>query len=232
MLVTGHTGFKGSWLAIWLHRLGARVTGYALPPPTEPSNFLASGVAELLAAAPRGRHLRCRRLAAVVAEPRPDVVFHLAAQSLVRPATPSRARRSRSTSWARRPCSTRCAALGRPCVVVVVTSDKCYENREQAWGYRESDPLGGHDPYSASKGAVEIVAAAYRRSFFPAGGSPNMASSWPRCGRATSSAAAIGPRTASCPTWCATGGRPSRCRCATRTPCVPGSTSWSRWAAI
>jgi len=167
VLVTGHTGFKGSWLALWLHRLGARVTGYALDPPTIPSNFAVSDLRQLL-----DHHvvadIRDRAaLSGAMAASDPEVVFHLAAQALVR-------------EGYRKPLETfEVNTLGtanvldvarerrRPCVIVVVTSDKCYSNLEQVWGYRESDALGGDDPYSASKGAAELVVAAYRRSFFP-----------------------------------------------------------------
>ena len=104
-----------------------------------------------------------------------------------------------SMSWARRPCSTPCGSAGHPCAVVVVTSDKCYRNDGQVWGFRENDPLGGHDPYSASKAGSELVVDAYRSSFFPVIASPNTASGWPRCGPAMSSAGGTGPRTASSP---------------------------------
>jgi CDP-glucose 4,6-dehydratase len=167
VFLTGHTGFKGSWLAIWLERLGAKVTGYSLAPLDEPSNFAASGVAELVAEHCLGDIRDAARLQQAVARAAPDVVFHLAAQSLVRPSyeTPRETFEVNVIGTAVVLDAVR--ALGRPCVVVAVTSDKCYENREQVWGYRETDPMGGHDPYSASKGAAEIVVAAYRRSFFP-----------------------------------------------------------------
>jgi CDP-glucose 4,6-dehydratase len=167
VLLTGHTGFKGSWLAIWLQRLGAEVSGFALPPPTEPSNFRASAVRELLVDHFEADIRDQAALTAAVAKTCPDVVFHLAAQSLVRESY----ERPRATFEVNILGTVglleAVRALGRPCAVVVVTSDKCYENREQVWGYREIDPPGGFDPYSASKGATEIVAAAYRRSFFP-----------------------------------------------------------------
>ncbi len=167
VFVTGHTGFKGSWLAIWLHRLGAKVTGYALAPPTQPDNFSASGVRDLL----WKHHEADIRDAAVLNEALgsacPDVVFHLAAQSLVRESYLNARETFDVNVMGTVGLLDAVRALGRPCAVVVVTSDKCYENREHVWGYRESDALGGHDPYSASKGAAEIVAAAYRRSFFP-----------------------------------------------------------------
>ncbi|MGA2619341.1 MAG: CDP-glucose 4,6-dehydratase [Thermoguttaceae bacterium] len=166
VLVTGHTGFVGSWLAIWLARLGARVTGYSLPPPTVPSNFVAAGVRRLLASHWEGDLRDVERLERAVRRADPDVVFHLAAQSLVRTgyAQPRETLDVNVIGTAALLDAVR--AHGKPCAVVVATSDKCYENREQVWGYRENDPLGGHDPYSASKGAAELVAACYRRSFF------------------------------------------------------------------
>jgi CDP-glucose 4,6-dehydratase len=166
VFLTGHTGFKGSWLAIWLHRLGARVAGYSLPPPTEPSNFQASAVRGLLSAHYEADVRDQAGLNAAVAETQPDVVLHLAAQSLVRESYRDPRHTFEVNVLGAVGVLEAVRAMGRPCVVVVVSSDKCYENVEQVWGYREIDPLGGFDPYSASKGAVEIVAAAYRRSFF------------------------------------------------------------------
>jgi CDP-glucose 4,6-dehydratase len=143
------------------------VTGYALSPPTTPSNFVVSRVRELLADNHDADIRDAVRLGAAVKAADPDVVFHLAAQPLVR------------DSYARPRETFEVNVIGtagvldavrdraKPCVVVVVTSDKCYENREHVWGYRESDAMGGHDPYSASKGAAELVASAYRSSFFP-----------------------------------------------------------------
>jgi CDP-glucose 4,6-dehydratase len=165
VLITGHTGFKGGWLCIWLQRLGATVAGYALEPPTEPSLFAATGVAESMTSVIADvRDLD--RLDGFVTEYRPEVIFHMAAQSLVR------------RSYADPVETYACNVMGtvhvleaaRRCrdvrVVVNVTSDKCYENREWPWGYRENDPMGGHDPYSSSKGCAELITAAYRRSFF------------------------------------------------------------------
>ncbi len=166
VFLTGQTGFKGSWLAIWLHRLGARVAGYSLPPPTEPSNFQASAVRDLLSAHYEADVRDQAALNAAVAETQPDVVFHLAAQSLVRESYQNPRHTFEVNVLGTVGVLEAVRAAGRPCAVVVVSSDKCYENVEQVWGYREIDPLGGFDPYSASKGAVEIVAAAYRRSFF------------------------------------------------------------------
>jgi CDP-glucose 4,6-dehydratase len=167
VFVTGHTGFKGSWLTIWLHRLGAQVTGYALPPATEPNNFTASGVRPLLAGHHEGDIRDGARLEQALREADPEVVFHLAAQPLVRESYRAPRETFEVNVIGVASLLDAVRARGKPCAVLVVTSDKCYENCEQVWGYRETDPLGGHDPYSASKGAAEIVTAAYRRSFFP-----------------------------------------------------------------
>ena len=165
VLVTGHTGFKGSWLAHWLLSLGAEVHGVALAPATEEALFTALNLAPRL----QHRLLDVRdadALTAAVAEIRPEVVLHLAAQSLVRPSY----RDARGT-WETNVGGTvnlleAMRAVPGIAACVVVTSDKCYANREQGAGYREDDPLGGHDPYSASKAAMEIVTASYRQSFF------------------------------------------------------------------
>lgn len=167
VLVTGHTGFKGSWLSLWLHDLGAKVHGYSLAPPTTPSNFEVSRVKELCASHTESDILDAARLEQTLRSTEPEVIFHLAAQSLVR-------------DGYRRPAETfdvnvmgtvrlldAVRSLGRPVSLVIVTSDKCYQNSEQVWGYREIDPLGGDDPYSASKGATELVVGAFRHSFFP-----------------------------------------------------------------
>lgn len=166
VLVTGHTGFKGGWLAFWLHRLGAEVSGFALEPTTEPSFFEAMGLGQLVA----GEFADVRDAAAiqrVVAERRPELVFHLAAQPIV-----LESYRDPAATFATNVMGTvhlldalRATRTTRACIVV--TSDKCYENREWAWGYRECDPLGGRDAYSASKACQELVTSAYRSAFFP-----------------------------------------------------------------
>ncbi len=166
VLVTGHTGFKGSWLAQWLCDLGAEVTGLALAPATDPNLCDVLGLA--------GRLTDCRGdvrspeiVVREVDRARPDVIFHLAAQAIVRAAYPEPAATFATNVMGTVHLLDAVRTLGRPCAVVVVTSDKCYEDRGLRRAYQEDDPLGGHDPYSASKGAAEIVAASYRRSFFP-----------------------------------------------------------------
>jgi CDP-glucose 4,6-dehydratase len=165
VFLTGHTGFKGSWLALWLQSMGAKVTGYALSPPTEPNLFTVAKVEQGLVQSIMGdiRNAEQLRLAMQIAQP--DIVLHLAAQALVR------------YSYAQ-PIETYSvnvmgtvhlleAVRATPSVkaVVNVTTDKCYENREWHWGYRENEALGGFDPYSSSKGCAELVTAAYRQSF-------------------------------------------------------------------
>ena len=166
VLVTGHTGFKGSWLSIWLARLGAEVVGYALAPPTSPSNFALSRVGETMQSIESDiRDLQA--LEDCVARHRPEIVLHLAAQSLVRRSygDPVETFQSNVMGTVNLLEAVRRHPSAR--AVVVVTSDKCYENREWHWGYRENEAMGGHDPYSGSKGCAELVAASYRNSFFP-----------------------------------------------------------------
>lgn len=166
VFVTGHTGFKGAWLSLWLDRLGARVSGYALTPPTEPSLFERAGVESLLAAH-HVADLRDRgRLERALAEAQPDLVLHLAAQSVVRAGYDDPYETFDVNVMGTAAVLEAVRKLRRPCAVLVVTTDKCYENREQVWGYRETDAMGGHDPYSASKGACELLVSSYRRSFF------------------------------------------------------------------
>lgn len=172
VLVTGHTGFKGSWLSLWLQTLGAHVAALALDPPSEPSHW------DLLTLTIRDHRVDIRDEAAVrsvfVAE-RPEIVFHLAAQPLVR-----RSYREPIATWSTNVMGTANvleAARLTPGVraVVVVTTDKCYENREWPWAYRECDRLGGHDPYSASKAGAELVAASYRSAFLQQPSTPLLA---------------------------------------------------------
>lgn len=165
VFVTGHTGFKGSWLCLWLHRMGASVTGYALAPPSQPSLFELARIAELVDSR-IGDVRDLERLESAVQAARPEIVIHMAAQSLVRYSY-----REPVETFGTNVLGTvhvLDAARRTPGIraIVVVTSDKCYFNEEWVWGYREDDKLGGVDPYSGSKGAAELVVTAYRSSFF------------------------------------------------------------------
>jgi len=165
VLVTGHSGFKGGWLSLWLQQMGAEVQGYALDVPTTPSFYQEASIADSVASY-SGDVRNLDQLQRVVQSFKPDVVFHLAAQALVKP------------SYAHPVDTYSTNVMGTVNVleavrntesvrsVVVVTSDKCYENREWHWGYRENEAMGGYDPYSNSKGCAELVTASYRSSFF------------------------------------------------------------------
>lgn len=168
VLVTGHTGFKGAWLTLWLTRLGAEVVGLSDQIPTAPSHFSAARLEEAV----RTHWVDVRDADAVrqvISDEAPDFVFHLAAQSLVRVAY-----RDPVATYATNAIGTAnvleaLRGLQNACNAVLITSDKCYENRETYYGYRETDPLGGADPYSASKAAAELLISSHVRSFFPAG---------------------------------------------------------------
>ena len=165
VLVTGHTGFKGSWLCEWLLSLSAQVTGYALAPNTNPALF------DQLQLAGRMNHQLgdVRDLGAVrqvVETFQPEIIFHLAAQPLVRLSYEQPVETYSTNVMGTAHVLEAVRLSKRPCVVVLITTDKCYENREWVHSYREEDPMGGYDPYSSSKGAAELVIAAYRRSFF------------------------------------------------------------------
>ncbi len=166
VIVTGHTGFKGGWLSLFLESLGANVTGYSIQPPSTPNLFETAGVAEHIRSF-EGNVCDLEHLKRTMADTQPEVVFHLAAQPLVRQSYqhPIDTFTTNVMGTVNVLEAVRLTPSVR--VVVIVTSDKCYENHEWAWGYRETDALGGYDPYSASKGAAEIVTAAYRHSFFP-----------------------------------------------------------------
>ncbi len=166
VFVTGHTGFKGSWLCLWLEKIGAKVTGYALAPPTEPSNFCVSGVRDVLVDHHEGDIRDEANLTQAMKKAQPDVVLHLAAQSVVRASYDIPRETFDVNVIGTASVLEAVRALDKPCAVVCVTSDKCYENREQIWGYRESDAMGEHDPYGGSKGAAELVIRSYRHSFF------------------------------------------------------------------
>jgi CDP-glucose 4,6-dehydratase len=179
VLITGHTGFKGSWLAIWLKELGADVVGYALAPPSEPNNFEATGLQDKITHI-HGDIRDLDHLMETFQKHQPELVFHLAAQPLVR-LSYDEPKLTFDTNVGGT-VNVFEAVRKTPSVKVLVniTSDKCYENREWVWGYRENDPMGGHDPYSASKGCAELVFSAYLKSFF----SPNS----PRIGAASARA--------------------------------------------
>jgi CDP-glucose 4,6-dehydratase len=175
VLLTGHTGFKGAWLALWLQALGARVTGFSLGVPTEPSLYELARVDDGMQSI-EGDVRDPAALAAAFAAARPEVVIHMAAQSLVR-----RSFREPRLTYEVNVLGTvnlldAVRRDGDVRVVVNVTSDKCYLNREWEWGYREHEPMGGHDPYSSSKGCAELVTDAFRRSFFDAEASTRLAS--------------------------------------------------------
>ena|SRR5215467_3561622 len=166
VFLTGHTGFKGSWLSLWLESLGASVTGYALSPPTKPSLFEQANIANSV----RSICADVRdfpRVKAAIAECSPEVLIHMAAQSVVRRGYEDPIETYSSNVMGTVNVLEALRQLRQPCVVVNVTSDKCYANREWVWGYREDEAMGGRDPYSNSKGCAELVTSAYRDSFFP-----------------------------------------------------------------
>ena len=165
VLVTGHTGFKGSWLTSWLLKLGADVVGVSKDVPTKPAMF------EKLALAGRIRNIKqdIRDLATMrelVVTEQPDFVFHLAAQAIVSTSYADPAETISTNVIGTMNILESLRQLSSPCVAVMITSDKCYDNVEWVWGYRENEPLGGYDPYSSSKGCSELVTSGYRRSFF------------------------------------------------------------------
>jgi CDP-glucose 4,6-dehydratase len=165
VFLTGHTGFKGGWLALWLSQMGATVRGYALAPSTEPSLFAAAGVAQVTESV-IGDIRDAERLNAEIQAFKPTVLIHMAAQALVRASYDDPVETYSSNVMGTvnvLEASRRCGSLG---ATIVVTSDKCYENQEVIWAYRETDRLNGHDPYSNSKACAELVAYAYGRSFY------------------------------------------------------------------
>jgi CDP-glucose 4,6-dehydratase len=168
VFITGHTGFKGSWLSLWLKALGAELTGFACDVPTEPSLYRLAGLDESMKWI-RGDVRDFDAFRSALVRARPEIVVHMAAQSLVRRsfADPRETYETNVMGTVNLFEAARAADGLR--VVVNVTSDKCYENREWEWGYREDEPMGGHDPYSSSKGCAELVTSAYRRSFFETG---------------------------------------------------------------
>ncbi len=166
VFITGHTGFKGSWLALWLGQMGAEVTGFALDPPTPTNLFELARLDETLTHIV-GDIRDIGTLTESVRRAAPDIVFHLAAQPLVRQSYAQPVETYATNVMGTVNLLEAVRQAGDIAGVVCITTDKCYENKEWEWPYRETDPLGGYDPYSSSKACAEIVAAAYRQSFFP-----------------------------------------------------------------
>ncbi len=175
VFLTGHTGFKGSWLSLWLQSMGAIVKGYALEPPTSPSLFVEANVAQGMESE-TGDIRNLEQLRKSMQSFNPDVLIHMAAQPLVRLSY----REPIETYSTNVMGTVNVLESARYCsdlkAIVSVTTDKCYENREWEWGYRENEPMGGHDPYSSSKGCAELVTSAYRNSFFNTENSASIAS--------------------------------------------------------
>jgi len=166
VLLTGHTGFKGSWLSLWLQSMGTHITGYALAPPTKPSLFEVANVENGMLSI-KGDVCDLTHLKSVVNEHKPEIVIHMAAKSLVRYSynNPVETYSTNVLGTVNLLEAVRHSNCVR--VVIIVTSDKCYKNNEWHWGYRENEPMGGYDPYSSSKGCAELVVDAYRNSYFP-----------------------------------------------------------------
>lgn len=165
VLLTGHTGFKGSWLSLWLQGLGVELAGYALKPPTDPSLFVLARVGAGMRSTIGDVRDRTG-LASMVADFRPEIVIHMAAQPLVRLSYHEPVETYATNVMGTVHLLDAVRQVGGVRAIVNVTSDKCYENREWVWGYRENEPMGGFDPYSNSKGCAELVTAAFRSSFF------------------------------------------------------------------
>ncbi|MCM3750208.1 CDP-glucose 4,6-dehydratase [Paenibacillus pasadenensis] len=165
VFLTGHTGFKGSWLAIWLHHMGARVTGYSLHSPTNPALFELAHIDKIMEDSFIGDVADFGRLKEAIEHAEPEIVIHMAAQPLVRRSYADPVETFRTNVMG----TVNIMEVARSCksvrVVLNVTTDKCYENQEWHWGYRETEPLGGHDPYSSSKACSELITSAYRNSF-------------------------------------------------------------------
>ena len=165
VLITGHTGFKGSWLSVWLHLLGAKVIGVSDSIPTNPANFLVSKLSSIV------EDNRCDirelgDLSKIIDQVQPDFVFHLAAQAIVKDSYTSSIETLSTNIMGTSNVLESLKRINKTCVAIMITSDKCYDNVEWSWGYRETDRLGGKDPYSASKGAAELIIRTYVESFF------------------------------------------------------------------
>jgi len=170
VFITGHTGFKGGWLSLWLQSLGAEVHGYSLSPPTSPNLFSVARIGEGMASSTIADIRDFEQLAATLRKVQPEIVLHLAAQPLVRYSYQNPAETYAVNVMGVVNLLEAARATVGIKALVNVTTDKCYENREWPWGYRENEALGGHDPYSSSKGCAELVTAAYRNSFLASAG--------------------------------------------------------------
>lgn len=166
VLITGHTGFKGSWLSVWLHELGAEVAGIGLDPATDRDNFVLTRIGEKIVADIRADIRDGERMKRIFREFQPEIVFHLAAQPLVRLSYDIPVETYQTNVMGTINILEAIRATDSVKVGVMITTDKCYENKEQIWGYRENEPMGGYDPYSSSKGAAELAIASWRRSYF------------------------------------------------------------------
>lgn len=167
VLITGHTGFKGSWLCLWLLHLGADVIGFALDPPTQPNLFRDAGIAQDIISI-KGDVRNLKQVEDAIKSHRPEIVLHLAAQSLVRYSYKAPLETYSTNIIGTGVVLEAIRRTDTVKAVLIVTSDKCYDNKEWVWGYRESDPMGGYDPYSSSKGCAELITTAYRNSYFSA----------------------------------------------------------------
>lgn len=166
VLVTGHTGFKGSWLSIWLNEMGAKVIGIAQEPFSERDNYALSGIGNKIEADIRGDIRDAYQMKQIFQEYQPEIVFHLAAQPLVRLSYDIPVETYETNVMGTINVLEAIRATSSVKVGVMITTDKCYENKEQIWGYRENEPMGGYDPYSSSKGCCELAISSWRRSFF------------------------------------------------------------------
>ncbi|OXM14115.1 CDP-glucose 4,6-dehydratase [Paenibacillus herberti] len=166
VFLTGHTGFKGSWLAIWLNLMGAKVSGYSLSVPTEPSLFKIANIESFLQSSVLSNVTDLVSLQNAINQVKPDIVIHMAAQPLVRSSYQDPIATYQTNIMGTVNIMEAARNCGSASVILNVTTDKCYDNKEWHWGYRESDPLGGYDPYSSSKACSELITNAYRSSFF------------------------------------------------------------------
>lgn len=166
VFLTGHTGFKGGWLSLWLSSMGAKVTGYALAPNTSPNFFEVAQVEDVLEKSHIADICDLERLQKAMVDAKPEILIHMAAQPLVRYSYSNPVETYATNVMGTVHVLESIRALDCVRATVIVTTDKCYENKEWAWGYRENEPMGGYDPYSNSKGCAELITSAYRQSYF------------------------------------------------------------------